>query len=224
MNSKGNALGQGNRANATIGRALQLLIRNVGGGKPQEIDRAVLGNPGKYTFCFAEDEDDPEWTPLNVARGSPPGASTVTLFHGDGVQAAVCWQSRTPEELSRSLALCLWAVCHPKIAQWSKAVLVLCPDHYAIYRNAGWGRGDVECALREALRRPGREIVAGALGVPEGLDPSRAEELVDKFHAEDGLLVVRAGGKGAGQSAIIGGWSAQRNWRQIKIVSQEVGE
>ena len=224
MNSKGNALGQGNRANATIGRALQLLIRNVGGGKPQEIDRAVLGNPGKYTFCFAEDEDDPAWTPLNVARGSPPGSSTVTLFHGDGVQGAVCWQSRTPEELSRSLALCLWGVCHPKIAQWSKAVLVLCPDHYAIYRNAGWSRGDVESALREALRRPGREIVAGALGVPEGLDPARAEELIDKFHAEDGLLVVRAGGKGAGQSAIIGGWSAQRNWRQIKIVSQEVAQ
>lgn len=224
MNSKGNALGQGNRANASIGRALQLLIRNVGGGKPQEIDRAVLGNPGKYTFCFAEDEEDPAWTPLNVARGALPGSSTVTLFHGDGVQAAVCWQSRTPEELSRSLAICLWGVCHPKIAQWSKAVLVLCPDHYAIYRAAGWGRTEVEAALREALRRPGREIIAGAHGVPEGLDPARAEELIDKFHAEDGLLVVRAGGKGAGQSAIIGGWSAQRNWRQIKIVSQEVAQ
>jgi len=222
MNSKGNALGQGNRANATIGRALQLLIRNVGGGKPQEIDRAVLGNPGKYTFCFAEDEDDPQWTPLNVARGAAPGSSTVTLFHGDGVQAAVCWQSRTPEELSRSLAMCLWGVCHPKIPQWSKAVLVLCPDHYAIFRDAGWGRTEVEAALREALRRPGRELVAGAHGVPEGIDPARAGEMVDKFHDEDGLLVVRAGGKGAGQSAIIGGWSAQRNWREVKIVSKEI--
>jgi len=64
MNSGGNALGQGNRANATIGRALQLLIRNVGGGIPGEIDRSVLGSPGKYTFCFAEDESDPNWTPL----------------------------------------------------------------------------------------------------------------------------------------------------------------
>ena len=53
MNSGGNALGQGNRANATIGRAFQLIIRNVGGGRPQEIDRACLGLPGKYTFCFA---------------------------------------------------------------------------------------------------------------------------------------------------------------------------
>ena len=60
MNSAENALGQGNRANATIGRALQLVIRNVGGGVPGGIDRATFGNPGKYSFCFAEDESDPE--------------------------------------------------------------------------------------------------------------------------------------------------------------------
>ena len=53
MNAKGNVLGQGNRANGTIGRALQLVIRNIGGGRPQGVDRATLGNPGKYTYCFA---------------------------------------------------------------------------------------------------------------------------------------------------------------------------
>ena len=53
MNSGGNAMGQGNRANATIGRALQLVIRNVGGGRPGGVDRATQGQPGKYTFCFA---------------------------------------------------------------------------------------------------------------------------------------------------------------------------
>lgn len=81
MNSAGNALGQGNRANATIGRALQLLIRNVGGGVPGEIDRSVLGNPGKYTFCFAEDESDPDWVPLNVARGARGRARWRDLGH-----------------------------------------------------------------------------------------------------------------------------------------------
>src|SRR4030043_60537 len=64
MNSGGTALGQGNRANATIGRALQLIVRNVGGGRPGEIDRAALGNPGKYTFCFAEREEGSPFTPL----------------------------------------------------------------------------------------------------------------------------------------------------------------
>ena len=82
MNSKGNALGQGNRANATIGRALQLVIRNIGGGKPGGVDRSVFGNPGKYTYCFSEDETNSCWESLAVEKGFSETASTVTLFAG----------------------------------------------------------------------------------------------------------------------------------------------
>jgi hypothetical protein len=222
MNWSGNALGQGNRANATIGRALQLVVRNVGGGRPQEIDRSVLGNPGKYTFCFAEDETDPGWVPLSVARGHARGASTVTLFHGDGVQGVADQKSRDPQSLARSLALGLCAVAHPKLAQTSYAILVLSPDHYEIFRQGGWGRAEIEAGLLQALRRPGRELVAGAGGVGEGIEPARAEELVDKFHP-GGLLVVRAGGRGGLMSAIIGGWIAQRRNQEVQIVSKEIG-
>ena len=221
MNSAGNALGQGNRANATIGRALQLVIRNVGGGLPGEIDRAVLGNPGKYTFCFAEDESDPTWTPLNVARGFKRGTSTVTLFHGDGVQGISAGRSRTPEGLARSLAMGLSAVCHPKLAEWSNAILVISPGHYAIFNQGGWGRTEIEAGLRQALLRPGRDLVQGAHGVEEGIDPARAGEMVDKFN-EGGLLVVRAGGRGGLMSAVIGGWSAQRRKAEVQTVTREI--
>jgi hypothetical protein len=221
MNSGGNALGQGNRANATIGRALQLIIRNVGGGLPGEIDRAVFGNPGKYTFCFAEDESDPKWTPLNVARGFKRGTSTVTLFHGDGVQGISAGRSRTPEGLARSLAMGLGAVCHPKLAEWSNAILAISPDHYAIFEQGGWGRTEIEAGLREALRRPGRDLVQGAHGVEEGIDPARAGEMVDKFN-EGGLLVVRAGGRGGLMSAVIGGWAAQRRKAEVQTVTREI--
>src|SRR5690606_9413299 len=221
MNWAGNALGQGNRANATIGRALQLVVRNVGGGRPQEIDRSVLGNPGKYTFCFAEDETDPDWVPLSVARGFPRGTSTVTLFHGDGVQGVADQKSRDPESLARSLAMALCAVSHPKLAQAGNAILVLSPDHYAIFRDAGWDRSRIEAALWEALRRPGRDLVAGTLGVGEGIDPARAGERVDKFHP-GGLLVVRAGGRGGLMSAVIGGWIAQRRHTEVQVVTQEI--
>lgn len=221
MNSGGNALGQGNRANATIGRALQLLIRNVGGGVPGEIDRSVLGNPGKYTFCFAEDESDPDWQPLNVARGARPGTSSVTLFHGDGVQPVLTRQSRTPQQLCQSIASALWAVGHPKLANYCGAVLVLCPDHYHIFKQADWGRAEIEAGLLAALKRPGSEIIEGADGIPEGIEPSRADEIVDKFNPGY-LLVVRAGGEGGAMSAIIGGWSAQRRQAQVQIVTQEV--
>src|SRR3979411_122930 len=84
MNSGVNALGQGNRANATIGRALQLIIRHVGGGRPGGVDRSTLGNPGKYTFCFAEDELGSPWASLAVERGVSPGRSAVTVFAGEG--------------------------------------------------------------------------------------------------------------------------------------------
>ncbi len=221
MNSEGNALGQGNRANATIGRALQLLIRNVGGGIPGEIDRSVLGNPGKYTFCFAEDESDPNWTALNVSRGSSAGSSSVTLFHGDGVQGVGALKARTPEELCNSLAQALWAVGHPRDAGRAGAILVLGPDHYEIFALAGWGRAEVEAGLHSSLKRSARDLIAGTDGIAEGLPPERANEIVDKFN--DGfLLVVRAGGRGGGFSAIIGGWVAQRRHTEVQIVSQDI--
>lgn len=222
MNGGCNAFGSGNRANATIGRALQLVVRNVGGGRPQEIDRSILGNPGKYTFCFAEDETDPDWVPLNVARGHAPGTSTVTLFHGDGVQGLCDQKSRDPVSLARSFAMGLWSVCHPKLAQWSHAILVLSPDHHDIFRQAGWDRAKIEAGLWDALKRPGRDLVEGAGGVGEGIDPSRAGEIVDKFHP-GGLLVVRAGARGGLFSAIIGGWTAQRRNKEVQVVSREIG-
>lgn len=127
MNSGINALGQGNRANATIGRALQLVVRNVGGGRPGEIDRATLGTPGKYSFCFAEAEDS-DWLPLAEERGIPRGRSAVTLFAAEGVQGIVDQKSRTPESLARSFALSLRSVDHHKLMMHGDAMLVVSPE------------------------------------------------------------------------------------------------
>ena len=115
----------------------------------------------------------------------------------------------------------LLSVCHPKACQWSKAMLVLCPDHYKIFQQHGWGRRELEAGLRDALKRPGHDLIRGAHGVSEGIDPARAEEIVDKFHEEDGLLVVVRAARAT--MAIIGGWPAQRKVDEIKIVSEEVG-
>jgi hypothetical protein len=221
MNSGINALGQGNRANATIGRALNLIVRNVGGGRPGEADRATLGAPSKYTLCFAEDESDPEWEPLSVARGFARGVSTVTLFQGHGPEAFVDQKSRTPEALTRSLASSLVKMGHPKLVQSARAVLVLSPEHYAIYREGGWDRKKIERALYEATIRPGSELVAGADGIGEGVPASRANEMIPKFH-EDGLMVVRAGGAAGLFSAVLPGWLAGRNRLELQPVTKEV--
>ncbi len=223
MNSGVNALGQGNRANATIGRALQLIVRNVGGGIPGAIDRATLGNPGKYTFCFAEDESDPTWEPLAQRRGIAAGRNAVTLFHGEGVHGFIDQKSRTPEELVRSLAMGLFGVGHPKLVRAGNAVLVLTPEHYKIFKDGGWSRRQIEDALYEALKRPGKDLVYGAQNVAEGVPESYADKMLDKFDPPpDGVLIVRAGGPAGLFSAIIGGWPGQRVREECQAVTREI--
>ena len=223
MNCGLNALGQGNRANATIGRAVNLVLRNVGGAVPGGIDRSTLGAPSKYTFCFAEDEADESWVPLSVSRGVERSQSAVTLFQGEGVQGFADQRSRTPEELVRSLAMALQAVTHPKLTQNSNTLLVLSPEHYAIFEEFGWGRAEIHANLMDALTRPGRELIRGASGVAEGLDPALAEETVPKFWPQ-GLLIVRAGGPAGLFSAICGGWPAGRNPEELQPVTRPISE
>src|SRR5215472_14549852 len=207
MNTKGNALGQGNRANAAIGRALQLVIRNIGGGRPQEVDRATLGNPGKFTYCFAEDEEGSSWEPLAVENGVKRGVSAVTIFAGFGLQGVVDQKSRDPESLSRSFAESLKAINSVKLAPASDAMLVVCPEHHRTFKNAGWSKARLYEELYRLCEIPGEELVAGTKGIAEGGPPSLAGKSVNKFRP-GGLLIVCAGGDAGMFSGIIGGCSA----------------
>lgn len=218
VNSGVNALGQGHRANASIGRALQLVIRNVGGGRPGEVDRATLGTPGKYSFCFAEAEDT-AWEPLHVQRGFAREASTVTLFAGEGVQGVVDQKSRTPESLARSFAACLRAVDHPKLAMAGDAVLVVSPDHGRVFLEAGWSKARLLDELTTLLTGPADDLLAGVGGIAEGLPAALAGKAVPKFRP-GGLLIVRAGGGAGLFSAIIAGWAASGPVGSIPVTKE----
>ena len=220
MNSGGNALGQGNRANATIGRALQLLIRNVGGGKPGGIDRATLGNPGKYTFCFAEDESDDAWPTLAMDQGYQRKDSVVSLFAGDGVQPILDQVSRTPDSLAKSMAASLRSVVHVKKFGLADAVLVVCPEHRRVLRTNGWNKEDLLQAIHNELVTPGAELVSGTRGIKEGMPDRLKDKLLSKFR-DDGLHIVTAGGKAGMFSAIISGWVASGE-RGSQLVSQRI--
>ncbi|MGD9616483.1 MAG: thioredoxin family protein [Alphaproteobacteria bacterium] len=207
MNAKGNALGQGNRANSSIGRALQLVIRNIGEGRPQEVDRATLGNPGKLSYCFAEDEEGSSWEPLAVERGLKPGVSAVTVFAGFGLQGVVDQKSREPESLAKSFAESLKAIHSVKLAPSCDALLVVCPEHHRTFKNAGWSKARLYEELYRLCEIPGDDIIAGARGIAEGGPQSLAGKTVNKFRP-GGLMIVRAGGDAGMFSGIIGGWSA----------------
>jgi hypothetical protein len=203
MNAKGNVFGQGNRANATIGRALQLLVRNVGGGRPGEIDRAVFGNPGKYSFCFAEDED-PHWESHAVTLGYSPKTSTVTLFAGDGVNPVIDHTARTPEELVRSYVGVLIATYNRWQVTEVGAFLVVGHEHAQVFHQAGWSKQRLKRALEDELWIPVKDIVPGRAGLG-GLTPeeqSDPERRIPKFRTGQ-LHIIRAGGSAGKYSAVI---------------------
>ena len=207
MNSGGNALGQGNRANSTIGRALQLVVRNVGGGRPGEVDRATHGSPGKIGFCFAENDVDSPYGTLAGEHGIEPGVDALTVFAGEGTRCVVDQLSRDPESLARSLAASLQALHHPKLILGFDAILVMGPEHARVFADAGWDREQIVAGISAHLNRPGSELVRGADGMAEGLPAGFADApSLPKFRA-GGLMLTYAGGGAGLFSEIIGGWA-----------------
>ncbi len=207
MNSGMNAMGQGNRANSTIGRALQLVVRNVGGGRPGEVDRATHGNPGKLGFCFAEDEEGSPWQPLSVDLGAEPGRNTVTLFPGEGPRNIMDQISRDPESLARSFAACLRTLHHPKLLIAFDCLLAVGPEHARVFAQAGWSKAQLTARLHELLQIPGSEFVRGAGGIAEGMPEQLKDVTLPKFKP-GGLLVVHCGSAAGLFSMMIGGWAA----------------
>jgi len=205
MNSGGNALGQGNRANATIGRALQLVIRNFGGGRPGEVDRATHGGPGKFTFCFAENDVESPYGTLAGEHGIAAGTDALTLFAGEGPRCVVDQLSRTPDSLARSLAACLQAMHHPKLVLGFDAILVMGPEHARVFD--GMARDEIVAAIGAHLVRRGAELIRGADGIAEGIPEGFADvPEVPKFRP-GGLMLTYAGGGAGLFSEIIGGWA-----------------
>jgi hypothetical protein len=206
MNSGINVLGHGNRANATIGRAVQLCVRNIGGGAPGGIDRAAQGNPGKLGLCFAEDEEGSPWESMAVERGFDPGVSTVTAFCGEGPRLLFDQVSRSPESLTRSLAKMMLSTVSPRMVMGIDAMLVLSPEHANRYREAGWSKAAFREALNTDLLVATDDIIAGVDGIDEGMPASMAGLELPKFNPDGGLNIVHAGGPAGLFSSIIGGW------------------
>ena len=216
MNSGINALGQGNRANSTIGRALQLVVRNIGGGRPGEVDRAAQGNPAKVGFCFAEADHESPFGTLAAQRGLDGDVDAITVFGGEGPRGVVDQLSRTPESLANSLAHQLQVLHHHKLVTAFDAILVLGPEHARVFREAGWDRDRIIFELHLRLTTPFDELVRGAGGIEEGIpaqaaagflapDTTDGPTALPKFRP-DGLMLAYAGGGAGLFSSIIPGW------------------
>ncbi len=209
--SGGNALGQGNRANLTTGRALQLTVRNVGGGRPREEDRAAHGQMGKLASCVAERAEGSPFEPLHVARGLPAEATGVTLLATEAPRVLVDQLARDPEGLCASLAPALESIAHPKLRLAFDGMVVLGPEHGRVLREAGWDRARTQARLHELTHSPAGALAQGAGGSPEGIDPkwvADPELPVAKFAGPERVTLVHAGGDAGLFSMVYGSWAA----------------
>ncbi len=210
MNMRMNTLGQGTRANATIGRAVQLTVRNVGGGRPGEVDRAALGQPGKYTFCFAEFEERSNWEPLHVERGFAASDSTVTVFAGGAPNAIIDQLSRSAASLATSYGLALSAVGHPKQYNYGEIVVIVPPEHVDTFGRDGWSKDQIREQIQRASEKAVREILRDD-ECEEGIPVAATERIgldtvLPKFRDAQNIKLVVAGGEAGKFGAYLGGW------------------
>src|SRR5580765_1030860 len=157
MNATHNVLGNGSRPNATIGRALRLVILNVLGGIPGQLDRSTLGHPGKFTFCVAEDEEGSAWPPLSADRGVPAGASSVTVLAAESPHQIMNEWTSDPREILETYAAAIRSNMLTYSIWAGNYALVMAPQQREILAAAGWSKKDVRDCVFERARVTRRE-------------------------------------------------------------------
>lgn len=206
MNAGAGVCGSGNRANATIGRALRLVIVNVFQMIPGISDQSTQGHPGKFSFCIAERADACPWEPLSVDRGFHEDDSTVTVYAGAGFNNIENHGGQTPEHI---LLCAADAMASLSAITAGQAVVVLSPEHVRIIGDAGWSRRDVkEYLYQNAWRTPEQLRAVGKYRQRE--HGRYTGDQVHRGHGADDVLVVVAGGDAGGHSAFIPSWSRTR--------------
>src|SRR5271170_2721923 len=147
MNGGGNAFGSGNRANATIGRAIRLILLNVGGAWPGELDKSTLGHPGKYTYCVAENEADSPFAPYHVEKGFSPEDSTVFVIAAEPPHSVTNHVADDPEGILDSICSAMSTIAHNNAVSSGHCAVVIGPEHARTIASKGWTRHDVRSYL-----------------------------------------------------------------------------
>jgi hypothetical protein len=204
INSGVNVFGPGVRANATIGRAIRLILMNVCGSIPGVLDKACLGHPGKYSYCIAENEAGNPWGPLSIERGIPPGISAVTVFAGEAPHFVNSQVGGSGKRLVLSITNTMMGTVY----MGGNYVLVLCPEHVTIFQKEGWSKADIREAVYEQAARPLAEFKRIA-GQPDSrISEADESAIYHNIQSPDDLLIVTAGGGAGGFSALIPPWAA----------------
>lgn len=216
MNATHNVLANAARANASIGRSIRLILINVLGGIPGQLDRSTLGHPGKFTFCVAEDEEDSPWQPLAVERGVPAGASAVTVMQVESPHQIMNEWTQDPREiLDTYIAAIKSNLLTYSIWEGNYAV-VIPKQHREIFAAANWSKQQVREYVfekaqvkRSEWRSVGKAAVAGR---------QDEDKIYRALRTPDDLLVIAAGGPAGGFGAILPPWYGKKSLAVTKVI------
>jgi hypothetical protein len=188
VNCGAGVFGPGWRANATIGRAVRLVWANVGGARPGLISMSTFAQPGRYTYCIGEREEESPWEPLHVEHGFAATDSTVAVLAAEAPQIVVDARSRSARDVLATIARSGEAIASHAIADLGDTLLVISPEHVRTIAADGWSKGDARAFLWERMRAE--------------VDGAR----VAKFREPSALHIVVAGGTAGRFSAWVPGW------------------
>jgi len=216
INGDAACFGPGSRANAAIGRALRLVIRNVGGLIPGVMDKATLATPGRYSFCFAENEERSPWEARNIQLGYPAGSSTVTVVAVRGVYTIMETTVSTGLEVLQTIVGNMKATGisnYYQIGTGAQIVLVICPEHAEEIAASGLSKSDIQEYVYQNARMPMKVLVGrahyGNRNWPSWVDETNPETLVPIVRSSSDIVPIVAGGDGR-HSAWLAGWGVTR--------------
>ncbi|MBO0683828.1 MAG: hypothetical protein J2P45_11770 [Candidatus Dormibacteraeota bacterium] len=210
INSGSGALSPGDIANASIGRAIGLLVKNLGGARKAIEDMGVLGNPGKYTMVIAENEEASPWEPLHVQHGFEQQDNTVTVSAPNSYLQI--WPYGSDDKGI------LRAITSNMVPRWKRLTLMLPPGHAQTMADAGWSKAEIASWLYEYARVPAYKTPDfwGTPGLARMVRPLRPalnpEDPAPLLTGPDGLRVVVVGGPGSFMGLAYGasGWTTKQ--------------
>jgi hypothetical protein len=181
VNCAGQCFGPGWRANATIGRAVRLIFRNIGGAIPQVTDMSTHGMPSRYTYCIGEYEEQSPWDPLHVELGHAPDTSAVTIFPG---QCPVnCFEhiAKTPQRYMGTIASTMAHLGTNGLYRPGEGMVVFTPEGARFIASFGWTKKDIKYALYDLARQKVKDardrggwFLSGPLGIVTDLADDEA--------------------------------------------------
>jgi len=209
------------RANSTVGRALQLILLNLGGARPDGIDMSALGNPGKFSYCIAENEEENPWDPLHVDRGLAREQSAISLVAAEAPHGVSEHKARTARGVLKAIAAALATVWNYRACLAFEALVVLCPEHVRTVHRDGFTKEDARKFLFEHTGIPVRCYRDDEPG--EGLEQRNTyreividgEPCYQKFRSPESITIVVAGGAAGKFSAVLGSWSTGSRGSQM---------